>query len=57
MIRKTGFTLLSGLVFGLIGSTLLGYSDAILFFLLLTFVIGFDIILFNLTLADRKSVV
>jgi uncharacterized protein (DUF58 family) len=55
MIRKTGFTLLSGLVFGLIGSTLLGYSDAILFFLLLTFVIGFDIILFNLTLASSIS--
>lgn len=55
MIRKTGFTLLSGLVFGLIGSTLLGYSDAILFFLLLTFVIGFDIILFNLTLASTIS--
>jgi uncharacterized protein (DUF58 family) len=55
MIRKTGFTLLSALVFGLIGSTLLGYSDAILFFLLLIFIIGFDIILFNVTLASAIS--
>ncbi len=55
MIRKTGFALLSALVFGLIGTTLLGYSDAILFFVLLTFVIGFDIILFNLTLASSIS--
>jgi uncharacterized protein (DUF58 family) len=52
MIRKTGFTLLSGLVFGFIGSALLGYSDAILFFVLLTFIIGLDIILFNVTLAS-----
>lgn len=48
MIRKSGFAVLGSFGFGLAESILLGYSIAILFFLILIFTATSDIIMFNL---------
>lgn len=48
MIRKTGFAVITSLVYGLVEAILLGYSIAILFFLILLFTVSADITMFNL---------
>ncbi len=57
MIRRTGFAIIGSMVYGLIESVILGFSTAIIFFLLMITIISSDILIFNLGHASAMKLV
>ena len=57
MIRRTGFAIIGSMVYGLLESVILGFSTAIIFFLLMITIISSDILIFNLGHASAMKLV